>query len=355
MTAILILQIIILLILLFLSAFFSGSETALMRLSKIKVKHWIYLRSSNKEAWANWLSKPQELIASILVGNTFVNIFISSITAVLAVNIFPSHRAEWVQSLAGILAFVLVLVFGEIVPKIVGRQNPEKISSRALGPLFNLSKFLGTPLKKFLELLGILFPIFKQPAPGRVSALTLDEIRAIVLEPSSLKGIEKESQEMMERVIESHHTKISQIMTPWKNVDFLVLEEALAGGTKLERFIDRWVESGRTRLLIVKGQPPKLIGYLFVKDLLSCVAQQKRIEPSLCQKWVHTIHIISPDKKISEVLDLFRFGAPIACVQDRSGFPLGIVTLEDILEEFVGEILDEYDLEEQESKSKGGN
>lgn len=344
-------QIFIILLLLASSAFFAGSETALSKLSKIKVKHWIYSRSSNREAWANWLSKPQELITTILAGNTLLNIFISTATVSLAMNIFHKQTEEWVQTISGMVAFFLILVFGEIVPKLYALQNPEKISSITLAPLFNLSKFIGTPLKKFLELLGQFSPIFGQPTPSRVSVLTLDEIRAILLDPASLKGLEKESQDMMRRVLESHRTTVSQIMTPWKNIDFLVMEEALAGGTKMERFIDYWVESGHTRLPVVKGQPPKVFGYLYVKDLLSCIAQAKRVDPLLCQKWVRTIPVISAEKKISELLNLFRFGAPVACVQDRSGFPLGIITLEDILEEFVGEILDEYDLEEKESQS----
>lgn len=351
MTLFLTLQIIILFILLMLSAFFSGSETALTKLSKIKVKHWIYTRAQDKDAWINWLSKPQDLISTILIGNTLVNIFFSSLMAALAMLLFKDYPQKWVQGAAGISAFFLLLIFGEIVPKIYCRQNPEKISSLALGPLFQLSKFLAAPLEKFLGLAGKIFPIFKQPTPGRISALSLDEIRALLLDPLSVKGLEKESWEMMRRVLESHHIKVSEIMTPWQNVEFLLLEEALAGGMRLERFLDCWVESGHSRMPVVRGlshpgngNSPQIVGYLYFKDLLASIAQETPLTPSLCQKWIRPMPAISPEKTLLEILDLFKFGAPITAVLDGAGNPLGIVTLEDILEEFVGEILDEYDL-----------
>lgn len=343
--------------LLFFSAFFSGAEMAMTRLSKIKVKHWIHTRSENAEAWANWLSKPQELIATILVGNTLVNIFFSSLMTMAATRLYPDHAQAWVQTGAGAVAFVLLLVFGDIVPKIYCRQNPETVSSVALGPLFRMSKFLGNPLCKLLDLLGRFFPVFKEPTPGRISTLTLDEIRTILLDPASLQGLDKEHQDMMRRVLDLHQTTVSQIMTPWAQVDLLVLDEALAGGVKLERFIDRCIESGRTRLPVVSNtvsawqmgkSPSRVIGYLYVKDLLAYVAQDKPVTPSQCEKWVRKLPSLLPDKKVGDVLDIFRFGSPMAYVCDRMGFPLGIITLEDILEEFVGEILDEYDLEEKE-------
>ncbi len=345
MTFTLTLLILVTLTFLAMSAFFSGSETALMKLSKIKIKHWMHSKPASREAWANWLSHPQELISAILVGNTLVNVFISSLTAMIATRLFHTFRDEWVQTFAGGIAFLAVVMFGEVVPKILGRRNPERISSFALGPLYSFSRFLGTPLKKMLDLLSRLFPILKQPTPSRVSSLTLDEIRTILLDSTSLVGLGKDAQEMMKRVLDSRKTTVSQIMTPWKSVNFLVMENALAGGSKMERFIDDWVESGRTRVLVVKGHPPQLIGYLYVKDILSCVAQNQIIQPALCQRWLRPIPFISPEMRVQEVLDLFRFGSPIACVQDRSGFPLGVVTLEDVLEEFVGEILDEYDIE----------
>jgi CBS domain containing-hemolysin-like protein len=336
------------------SAFFSGAETGLLRLSKIKVKHWIYTRSADSEAWANWLSRPQELITTILVGNTLANVFVSSLVTAAALRLFPHHSDRWLEPAAGAVSFVSLLLFGEIIPKIYARQNPERVSSIVLRPLFEMSRFLGTPLRRFLELLSRLVPLFKEEARGRISALTLDEIRTITLDSAPLKGLEKEHQEMMNRVLALHQTSVSQIMTPLKDVDWLELAEAHSGGSKLERFIDRWVESGRTRLPVIAGAashpggtPPRILGYLFVKDLLALVAQDRKLTPSQIDRWVRKLPTLFPDQKISDVLDILRFGSPIACVQDRMGFPLGIVTLEDILEEIVGEILDEYDLEEK--------
>lgn len=349
---ILVLEFLTILLLLSLSCFFSGAETSLLKLSKIKVKHWIHTGSAHSEAWANWLSKPEELITTILFGNTLVNIFLSSLTVVFAMHLFHRQNNEIVQTFAGATAFFLILIFGEIVPKIYCRQNAEKISPVALGPLFKLSKFLGLPLEKFLQLIGKFFPIFREPSTSRLSSLTLDEIRAIVLDSSSLKSLPKEHHEMMKKVLEIHQMTVSQIMTPWKDVDFLSMNEAISGKIETERFIDQWIESGRTRLPVImqyssrknEDQVPKIVGYLHVKDLILCVAQGRKIEPSLFLKWVRPLPKIQSDKKIGEVLDLFRFGSPIASVRDRLDFPLGILTLEDILEEIVGEILDEYDL-----------
>ena len=335
------------------SALTSAAETGLTRLSKIKVKHWIYTRSADSEAWANWLSKPQELITTVLVANTLISVLFSSLVTLFALRLFPAHSEKWVETGSGLAAFVLILVFGEVVPKVYARQNPELVSSYALKPLFELSRFLGAPLRRFLGLLARLVPIFKEEAPSRISALTLDEIRAITLDPSSLRGLEKEHQEMMNRVLALHRTSVSQVMTPLKDADLLSLDEALAGGPKLERFIDRWVESGRTRLPVVHhpasagGPPPRIVGYLFVKDLLALVAQEKKVTSAQVQRWVRKLPLLFPEQKVGDVLDILRFGSPMACVQDRLGFPLGIVTLEDILEEIVGEILDEYDLEEK--------
>lgn len=336
-------------LLLLFSAFFSGAETALTRLSTLKVKHWIFIRSANREAWINWLSKPQELITTILVGNTLANIFLSSLTASLATALLPANQPEWIQIFAGFLAFIFILIFGEIVPKIYGRQNPEKVSSRALPFLFGLARLIGTPLRRFLLLLGRAFPIFKETPPGRISTFSLEDIRLILKNPSSVRGLNPDQADMMRKVLDSHHRPLQEIMTPWKDVDALILDRDHLSFDKINHLVDLWVESGHTRMPVVSGSPPQLIGYLFTKDLLDSAAHDRTVDSFTIHKWLRPLPRVSAEKKVGEVVDLFRFGSPIACVQDRTGFPLGLVTLEDILEEFVGEILDEYDLEEKQS------
>lgn len=349
-----IIQIFTLSVLLALSAFFSGAETALVKVSKIKIKHWIYTSTAHTQAWANWLTNPQELLTTILIGNTLVGVFFSSAMTVFAVGWFQNYGKEWVQTLAGASSFLLILVFGEMVPKIYCIQNTDRVSFQALGPLSTISKILQWPLKKFFRLLGNLLPIFKELPTDRFTSLTLEEIHAILVNSPVVSGLDREHQEMMRKVLSMHQTKVVQIMTPWNQVDFLLLDEIYEGQTKLERFTDRMVESGRTRLPVLRtvhklgNEPARLAGYICVKDLLAFVARDQKISIPVLLRLVRPLPSLMAEQKVSDVIDVFRYGSPIACVRDRFNFPLGIITLEDVLEEIVGDILDEYDLEQGE-------
>lgn len=340
-------------LLLLLSAFFSCAETALTQLSKIKVKHWVYVRSANSEAWANWLARPQELLTAILVGNNLCNIFLSSFTTTLSVHSFNELPKEWVEIISGFTVFIIVVIFGEIIPKLYARKNAEQIAGLALGPLYRLSRVLGQPTEWMLSRLSHKLPAFKLATSRPAATLTLDEIREILLSSEGLSGLTEEQKNMMRKVMGLHNTSIENIMTPWNRVDFLVIDETLSHSARLEKLIDAVVDSGHTRLPIVlqtasrlrSARTPQILGYIYVNDLLSTIAQDQHIDLSMVLRWVRPLPNINGNKRVGETIESFRFGAPIACVRDASDFPIGIVTLEDVLEEFVGEILDEYDIE----------
>ncbi|MEW6235966.1 MAG: hemolysin family protein [Candidatus Omnitrophota bacterium] len=322
------------------SAFFSGAETALTSMTKIRVKR---LFGEGEEVYKKlepWLHNPNHFLATILVGNNFVNILAS----VLAANICETILLTWFSAsiafaygsaVAVAIATFLLLVFGEIVPKTYSKEHAVRISQKVIGPLSAMYRVLRPVIALFLFLSNSIIRLFGGPAIKELSTLTEDDIRALI-EMSEKEGVlEEEEREMIHSIIDFGDLHVNEIMTP--RVDFHAINVDLSW----DRAKEEAVKHGHSRIPVYENDLDHIVGVLYVKDLLregnghSHIVLRDILRPSL---------IVPETKKVSELLTMFRKEKNhMAIVVDEYGLTTGLVTIEDALEEIVGDIQDEYD------------
>ncbi|MBN2089162.1 HlyC/CorC family transporter, partial [candidate division KSB1 bacterium] len=336
-------QLILFVFFLVLSAFFSGSETAFFSLSKVKLQH---LKESGIPAAlrvVKLMEEPRELLITILIGNTLANVAASTIAALITAGI--SVRFGFSENLVIILEIIVVvaflLVLGEITPKIISVKNATNFSQRVSLVMYFI-KYLFYPatfiLAKFStsisQLLGIKeIGIF----------FSEDELKTL-LEVSEEKGtIEEDEREMLHSIFEFSQTTVREIMVP--RIDMVCVEKK----SSLDALINLIKVNGYSRIPLFQDRIDNIIGIIHAKDLLPYIKPAKdslEWQPIDLSSLARQVVFVPENKKIDELLREFqRDKIHMAIVVDEYGGTDGLITLEDILEEIVGEIQDEYDIE----------
>ena len=312
--------------LLCLSAFFSACETAFSTLNRIRLKN-LALRNKRARLALKLLGIYDKLLSSVLIGNTLVNIASSALATLLFVGFFGTGGV----SLATFIMTGLVLVFGEISPKTLAKESPENFAMN-LAPLmyffivlFAPFNFLTSAWKK------IIVRIF--PAKGS-KAITEDELLSFVEEVRQEGGINQQEEQMIRQAIEFDDLSAGEICTP--RMDIAAVSET----DTVEQINAKFAGTGFSRLPVFSGSIDHITGLILLKDFYRDVLGQGKA-PALIVKPV----IYVPQKvKISRLLKtLQQKRSHLAVVVDEFGGTLGIVTMEDIIEELVGEIWDEHD------------
>ena len=318
--------IIILIILIAFSSFFSATETAFSTINKIRMKNMA--NNGNKKAAAvlELNEKYDKLISTILIGNNIVNISASSLAAVVFIKYFPKHGA----TISTVVMTVLVLIFGEITPKTLAKDFPEKFAM-AVVPLVNFFCIVLSPLNFIFSLwrkfLGKIF------VSDEERGLTEEELLTMVEEVQDDGGINNEEGELIRNAIEFNDIQVTDVHTP--RVDIVAVEE----DTDRDEIDKVFCESNFTRLPVYKDTIDNIIGIINQKDFYNSNKFKGDIKDIMSKP----LYVI-PNMKISELLTLLQTNKThIAVITDEYGGTLGIVTLEDILEELVGEIWDEHD------------
>ncbi|MEA2103430.1 MAG: hemolysin family protein [Candidatus Cloacimonadota bacterium] len=329
-------KIILLPIILILSAFFSSSETALFSLSKIYIKKLENEKGFNKKFVIKLLKKPQKLLITILLGNTVANVSFASLSVMVAVKIAES--AEFSTSMAMLIEIVIVttilLVFGEILPKVFALNFAEKYIPFITFPLYICTIILYPPVKILELFVSLITPANAQTIGDLGNKITTDDIKNIVQESSDgVVDIKQNEREMIRSIFDFSETTVKEIMTP--RID-IVGAEINVGVDKLKKIIQG---SGFSRIPIYRGNIDNIIGIVYSKDIILKLDVDNEIK-KLMRKC-----FFAPEKmKIKNLLNNFQKNKfHLAIVVDEYGGTYGIVTLEDILEEIVGEILDEFD------------
>ena len=328
-------QLIILVILLMLSAFFSSNETALTTVSKIRLR--ALADDGNKRAalvldiTENHTSK---MLSAILIGNNIVNISASSLAATLAYAF-----GGYMVSIATAVLTVAILVFGEITPKNYATLNAEKISLRYIRVIYIFMTVM-TPVIFIINLFsrGIMFFLRVDPSASK-KTMTEEELRTIV-DVSHEKGvIESGEKELINNVFDLSDANAKDIMVPRVHVTFADVDNTY------DELIAIFREDKFTRLPVYEDSKDNIIGIINMKDLLL----YDRSEAFNIRDILRKPHFTYEYKSISELLVEMRQSTfNIASVLDEYGEMAGLITLEDILEEIVGEIHDEYDEQEEE-------
>ncbi|MFH0772229.1 MAG: hemolysin family protein [Candidatus Omnitrophota bacterium] len=317
--------------LLLLSAFFSMSEIALISLNKVRLRHLIAKGTKNAKLVHSLISKPERLITSILVGNNLVNTAISVIGATIFVYFFGKEAG---MILATVCVTAVLLIFGEIIPKIFAVQRSEKVSLAVSRPVSFVVMVL-TPLSKVLNKLGnLLIKSFGGEVKERSPLITEEEIR-IMIELGKEEGVlADEELKMLHRIFEFGDTFVEEVMIPRDKMVAIDIDSSA------EELLELLVEEGHARIPAYKGSMDKVVGVIYARDLLY-IWQNKGlvIIPDL----VHTAYFVPKAKRVNELLrDFQRMHIQIAIVTDENKSAIGLVTLEDLLEEIVGEIHEEH-------------
>lgn len=328
-------QLIVLAVLLALSAFFSSNETALMSVNKIRLRSLSEEGNKRASLALDILDNhTPKMLSAILIGNNIVNIYASSLATTLA------YRAGgYMVSIATGLLTVAILVFGEITPKNYATINAEKITLRYINVIQFLMTIM-TPVIFIINLFSRLFMRILRVDPDAANkAMTEEELRTIVDVSHEDGVIESDEKKMIYNVFDLGDADAKDIMVPRVNVSFANVTSTY------EELIDIFREDHFTRLPVFEETPDNVVGIINMKDLLLYDPR----EPFDIRSFLRKPHFTYEYKDISELLVEMRESTfNIAIVLDEYGEMTGLITLEDILEEIVGEIHDEYDENENE-------
>lgn len=333
-----IIQLVIVIILLSASAFFSSAETALMTSNKLKMRNLADNGNKRAAKVLKVTENTDKMLSAILIGNNIVNLTASSISTTLTLKIFGS---KLVGIATGILTF-LILVFGEITPKNVASKNAENMALAYIGVISFLVTLL-TPLIFIVNTVAkFVISIFNKNGDDN-NAVTEEELRAMV-EYSHEEGvIENEEKKMIVNVVDFGDTVAGDIMVP--RVDMVMVDEK----SSYEEILQVFREERYTRIPVYEETPDNVIGILNVKDFLLIEDRENFIMKELLREPLYTYEY----KKTSALMmDMRKTGANIVIVLDEYGITAGLITLEDMLEEIVGEIRDEFDADEDEGITK---
>jgi len=298
-----------------------------------------------KEEENNWrvksiirlLDDPQRTLISILIGNMFVNIAASSLATYLAIKLIGNIG---IGIASGIMIFT-ILVFGEIVPKSLAVANAEAISKRVARPIEIISTGLFPLIKFFKVIISALYYFFGKKSVKEKKEITEEDLITLIDAGKDEGVIEEGEKEMIRNIFEFGDTMVKEVMIP--RVDMA----CIPSDTELGSILKLIKKMGHSRIPVYEETIDNIIGILYAKDLLGIYEQWYTSKEKFDLKEItRKAYFVPENKKIDELLDIFQKDRiQIAIAIDEYGGTAGLITMEDVVEEIVGEIIDEYDKE----------
>jgi len=320
-------QVIILIMLIVMSAYFSAAETAFISFNKMRMKN---LASSGKKKAALALKLIEDydkLFSTIIIGNNIVNITATS----LAVIIFTRYYNDTGVIISTIVMISIILIFGNITPKSIAKKAPESVAMLS-APIIRIFVIILAPLILFSaywkKLIDIIYKTEEQPS------ITEDELITMIDEVENEGGMNKSESDLIRSAIEFNDVDVEDIFTP--RIDMVGVDE----DDSMDHVKDTFLVSGYSRLPVFQNNIDHIIGVIHEKDFYQAMNRKE------CdfKKLIADVLYVTPNKRISELLkDLQLSKVHMAIVIDEYGGTAGLVTMEDIIEELVGEIWDEHD------------
>ena len=312
------------------SAYFSATETAFTSVNRIRIKN--LANDGNKRAREvhDLSEKFDALLSTILVGNNIVNIAMSSIATVLFMEMYPVYGA----TVATVVITIVVLVFGEISPKSLAKESPERFAMFS-APILRVFMTLLAPVNLIFsgwkKLLAKLFhTVDSRP-------ITEDELLTIVEEAETEGGIDVEQSELIQNAIEFNELEAWDVLTPRVDVKAIEIDETQ------DEIAEMFLSTGFSRLPVYEDDLDNIVGVLNQKDFHNYI---KGMDTPV-SAYVKPVVFVAGSMKISQLLKRLQMGKThIAIIVDEYGGTSGLVTMEDIIEELVGEIYDEHDAEQ---------
>jgi putative hemolysin len=319
-------------ILLVCSALFSGSEAALFSLNTVQIERLRERGGIVGRMIAALLQRPTNLILTFLVGGEIVNVALSVTATSLALRLYGAGGEYWAIA----VTTIMLLLCGEVTPKSLAVRYPERIARLVAWPIQAFA-YVITPLRWGLR--KLVDAVMGAQAERPISLITTEEFKALVEIGEGEGIIDQRERYLIQRVFEFAGHRVSQIMTPRTDIFALEVSEPLA--TALPKIKDNRF----SRIPVYEGTVDQIIGILYAKDLLP-YSRQPDLEAKL-PDLLHPVFFVPESKQIDDLLREFqRNKVHMAIVVDEYGGVSGLVTMEDALEELVGEIVDEFDIEE---------
>jgi putative hemolysin len=320
------------------SAFFSGSEAALISLSRLHARAMVERGVKGSDAVVRLLEDRNRLLTSILIGNTIVLLAADSLATLLFIRAGVPDAAVWSTALMA----ALLLIFGEIMPKTVAVAHNERWSAYLAPLLERIAWAMGPIVWAFLGITNIFVRMLGVSSSQRGPFVTEDDIRNIVDVGAEQKVLEEEEREMIHSVIEFGDTIVREVMTP--RPDMVCLDV----NASARRALDLVIAEGYSKIPVHEGTIDNVVGVVHDRELLIALANGSLAATPL-RALMRPISLVPEIKRVSELLrEMQRDKFSMAVVVDEYGGTAGIVTMEDLLEEIVGEIRDEHDSEEEE-------
>ncbi len=329
-------QLIILVILLILSGFFSSAETALTTVNKLKLRT---LSEEGKKRAAKVLSVTEnsgKLLSTILIGNNIVNISASALATTFCTDVFGS---KFIGVSTGILT-ILVLIFGEITPKTLASKYSIQLSMLFVYPIWILMIIL-TPAIWLLNIItGVIFKIFHVDTSAKGDTMTESELRTI-FDVSHEDGVLETSEKfMISNVVDFGDALSKDIMIPRADVVFADINSTY------EELVSKFSKETYSRIPIYEESKDNVVGLLYIKDLFF-YKEKHGVESFDVKNVLRKPLFVYEYQKTSQIFaDMKTSSVTMAVVLDEYGVTSGIITMEDLIEEIVGEIRDEYDMDE---------
>ncbi|TMI91104.1 MAG: HlyC/CorC family transporter [Bacillati bacterium ANGP1] len=330
------LRVVLLLVLIVFSAFFSASETALFAANRVVLRQR-RAQGDRRAAIANaLLSQAGDLLTTLLAGNTLSNVGVSVVATSIAFSLM-GRGGEWAAFLATAL---VLLIIAEIAPKTLAARYADRFVLVVAGPIGTLMRIF-TPLIRVLSLVATaLIRPFGGHITPRAPLVTEEQLRFLVQLGEEEGVIEQEEREMIHSVFEFGDTVVREVMRPRVDIS------AVPADATLNRALALMTERGHSRLPVYEGTIDHVLGVVYIRDLIPALRHGRLDQP--VSELKRPPFFVPESKKVDELFkEMQQRKVSVAIVLDEYGGTAGLVTVEDLLEEIVGEIQDEYDLEEK--------
>ena len=333
-----IIQSIVLLILLIGSGFFSASETSLMSLSKIRIRHMKEEGVKGAKLVANLTEDSNKLLSTILVGNNIVNIAATSISTALFTSLIPGASGV---AVATALMTVLVLLFGEITPKTIAANNSEKVAIFVSRPIKVIIFILRPVVWVFNLVTGLIFKILGVKDKGNQPYITEEELKTMVNVSHEEGVLEIEERQIINNVFQFGDMQAKEAMV--QRLDMIAIDSE----DNYEQIINMFKTEKLSRMPVYNESIDDIVGILNIKDII--FLSDEEIENFDIKNYMREPFFTYEFKKITQLLEEMKIEkSQMAIVVDEYGGTSGLITLEDLIEVIVGDIEDEYDEEEEE-------
>jgi len=325
----------ILFICLFIAAFFSGAETAVISTSKLHLKYLAKRGDKKAIIVANLIKKPDKFLRVVLIGTNIAIIISSTVSSALAIHIWGDSGV----TISILLATLVILVFCEIIPKTIAQNNSQKISLKAAYCL-KIASCILYPLEVFFSWVSnfiIRIVTGKKYVP--LNAFFTKKDLKLIFEVGEKEGVlDKREKSMIERILNLNDIFVKDVMIPQKYM--VVIEE----NTSLEKAVKLMNKEGLSRIPVYKNNINNIIGFIYAKDFLIGDLEKKLSKSINLLRLIHPSYLVSENKRVTTLLKEFqRKKIHIAVVLNKNKKISGVVTIEDLLEEIFGEIEDEFD------------